>query len=103
MPGLFFGVLATFVIARASEAIHRAEIQDGLLPRFDEKQHSTQSLKHRDVFQQGDHAEDDDDDPYNLFGAAIERQQVDQIKNENDDEKCDQCTDKHPDPPPETS
>src|SRR5258708_16596078 len=53
------------------------------------------SLKHRDVFQQRDHAEDDDDDARDLLGAAVERQQVDQIENENNDEKCNQRDHQH--------
>jgi hypothetical protein len=49
-------------------------------------------LKHRDIFQQGNHAEDDHDHAHDLLGAAVERQQVDQIKNENNDEKSNECT-----------
>ena len=56
------------------------------------------SLDHRDVFQQRDHADDDHDDARDLLGAAVERQQVDQIENENNDEKRDECTDKHAGP-----
>lgn len=37
-------------------------------------------LKDRDVFQQRNDAENDHDDPCDLFGAAIERQQIDQIE-----------------------
>src|SRR5258708_38603479 len=59
-------------------------------PRNDE------NLKHRDVFQERDHAEDDHDDARDLLGAAVKRQHVDQIKNENNDEKCDEYADKHP-------
>ena len=51
-------------------------------------------LKYRDVFQQGNHAEDDYDDARDLLGAAIDRQQVDQVENKNDDHKRDQRTDK---------
>ena len=50
------------------------------------------ALKHRDVFQQGNHAKDDHDDAHDLLGTAVERQQVDQIQNENNDEKCDNRT-----------
>jgi len=56
-------------------------------------------LEHRDVLQQRNHAEDDHDDPRDLPGAAVERQQVDQIQDENDDEKCHEYTYKHPEIP----
>jgi hypothetical protein len=49
-------------------------------------------LENRDIFQQGNHAEDDHDHTYDLLGAAVERQQVDQIQNENNDEKRDKHT-----------
>src|SRR5690242_14518757 len=49
--------------------------------------------EHGDIFQQREHAENDDDDPADLLGAAIDRQHVDQIKNENDDEKGDERAD----------
>jgi hypothetical protein len=53
------------------------------------------ALKHRDVFQERNHAENDHDNARDLLGAAIERQHVDQIQNENDDEKCDEYTYEH--------
>jgi hypothetical protein len=53
------------------------------------------ALKYRDVFQQRNDAENDDDDTRDLLGATVERQQVDQIENENNDKKCDEHTDKH--------
>jgi hypothetical protein len=53
----------------------------------DEKQETTPRLKHRDIFEQRDHAEDDYDDAHDLFGAPVDRQQVDQIENQNNDEK----------------
>jgi hypothetical protein len=56
-------------------------------------------LKHRDVFQQRNDTEDDDDDSTDLLGASVERQQIDQVQNENDDQKRDECTDKHSYPP----
>jgi hypothetical protein len=56
-------------------------------------------LKYRDVFQQGNHAEDDYDDARDLLGAAIDRQQIDQVENKNNDHKRDQRTDKHPEIP----
>jgi hypothetical protein len=51
-------------------------------------------LEYREIFQQRDDADDDDNDPRDLFGAAIERQHVDQIEHQNNNEKCDQNTDK---------
>jgi hypothetical protein len=52
-------------------------------------------LKHRDVFQQRDHAEHDHDDAADLFGAAVERQQVDEIEDQDNDEKRDEYADEH--------
>src|ERR1700759_4643255 len=53
----------------------------------------TARLEHRDVFQQREHAEDDDDDPADLLGAAVDRQHVDQIEDEDDDKECDKRAD----------
>src|SRR5437870_2548339 len=55
--------------------------------------------EHRDVLQQRNHAEHDDDDAHDLFGTAVERQQVDQIENEDDDEEGDESADKHANSP----
>jgi hypothetical protein len=52
-------------------------------------------LKYRDIFQERDDAKHDDDDAADLLGAAIERQHVDQIKDENNDKKGDEYTDNH--------
>jgi hypothetical protein len=52
-------------------------------------------LEHRDIFQERDDAEHDDDHAADLLGAAIERQHVDQIENEDNDKKGDEHTDKH--------
>jgi hypothetical protein len=52
-------------------------------------------LEYREIFQQRDDADDDDNDPRDLFGAAIERQHVDQIEDQNNNEKCDQNTDEY--------
>src|SRR6478609_3988012 len=52
-------------------------------------------LKHREIFQQRDDADDDDDDARDLLGAAVQRQHVDQIEHQNDDEKGDQDTDEY--------
>src|ERR1700716_2192904 len=60
--------------------------------------HCDEVLEHRDVFQQRNHAEDDHDDTRHLLGAAVDRQQVDQVENENNDQKRDQRTDKHSNP-----
>src|SRR6516165_8631933 len=56
---------------------------------------SNPASKYRDIFEQRKHAEDDDDDAHDLLGAAVERQQIDQIENENNDEKGDENTYKH--------
>ena len=52
-------------------------------------------LKHRDIFEQRNHAEDNHDDAHDLFGAATERQQIDEIQNQNNDQKSDERTYKH--------
>src|ERR1700689_4523199 len=51
--------------------------------------------EHRDIFQQRNHAEDDHHDACDLLGAAVERQQVDQVQDQNDDEKRDEYADQH--------
>ena len=43
-------------------------------------------------------ADDDDDDARDLLGAAVERQHVDQIKNENNDKESDEYADEHAGP-----
>src|SRR5882762_2167192 len=49
--------------------------------------------EHRDVLQKRDHAEHDDDDAADLLGAAVERQHVDEVEHENNDEKGDEYAD----------
>ena len=56
---------------------------------------SNPASKHRDIFEERQHAKDDHDHPANLFGAAVQRQHADQIKNENDDKKGDEYADNH--------
>src|ERR1700730_24648 len=48
------------------------------------------AIEYRDIFQQRNHAEDDHHHAGDLLGAAVERQQVDQIENKNNDEKGNQ-------------
>jgi hypothetical protein len=50
-------------------------------------------LENLDIFQQREHADDDDDDADDLFRAAVNRQHVDEIKNQNDDKKCNENAD----------
>jgi hypothetical protein len=57
--------------------------------------HAWSLLEYREIFQQRDDADDDDNDPRDLFGAAIERQHVDQIEDQNNNEKRDQNTDEY--------
>src|SRR5580700_1773079 len=52
-------------------------------------------LEDREVFQQRDDAEHDDHHAHDLLGAAVHRQHVDQIKDEDDDDKSDQCADEN--------
>jgi hypothetical protein len=60
---------------------------------------SAKLLKYCDVFQQRNYAKDDHDDARDLLGAAVDRQQVDQIENKDNDEKRNQRTNKHRDSP----
>ena len=58
------------------------------------------SSVNRQIFQQRQYADDDDDDAHDLFGAAIDRQHVDEVKHQDDDKKRDQkADDKGPWPP----
>jgi hypothetical protein len=52
----------------------------------------------RDNFSSEIDADDDDDDACDLLGAAVERQQVDEIEDQDNDEKCDECADEHAGP-----
>src|ERR1700733_2092988 len=45
------------------------------------------------IFQQRQHADDDDDDAHDLFGATVDRQHVHEIEDEYDDKKGDQEAD----------
>ena len=51
--------------------------------------------RHPEVFQQRQDADDDDDDAHDLLGAAVDRQHVDEIENENDDEERDENADEN--------
>src|SRR5580693_7290685 len=55
----------------------------------------TPRLEYSEVFQQRDYAEDDDHHAHDLLGAAVHRQHVDEIKDEDDDDKGDQCADEN--------
>jgi hypothetical protein len=50
-------------------------------------------LENRKVFEQRNDADDDHDDLSDLPHAGIERQALNQIENEDDDEECDQDAD----------
>src|ERR1700720_1192450 len=52
-------------------------------------------LEYREVFQQRDDAQHGDHHAHDLLGAAVHRQHVDQIKNEDDDDEGDQCADEN--------
>jgi hypothetical protein len=43
-----------------------------------------------EISQQRQDADNDYDNPHNLFGATVDRQHVDEIKNKNNDEKGDE-------------
>jgi hypothetical protein len=60
---------------------------------------SRKRLKHRDIFEQRDHPENDHDDAHDLLGAPVERQQIDQIKDQDNDQKSNEYTYKHEIPP----
>ena len=44
-----------------------------------------QGLEDREIFQQRDHAENDHDHAHDLFGAAVDRQHIDEIEHQDDD------------------
>jgi hypothetical protein len=50
----------------------------------------TIASEHREIFQDRNDTDDDDDGTDDLLGAAVDRKQVDQIQNKNDDKKCNQ-------------
>src|SRR5215475_7746223 len=50
-------------------------------------------LEDREVAQQGQDADDDHDHAHDLLGAAVDRQHVDEVKHENDDDERDQGAD----------
>jgi hypothetical protein len=61
---------------------------------FDAKQSDDALLKYCEIAQQRENADNDDDHAHDLFGAAVDRQHVDQIENQNDDEESDQSANK---------
>src|SRR5215217_4852638 len=48
-----------------------------------------------EITKQRKHADDDDDDPHDLLGTAVDRQHVDEVENENDDKKRYQNADQY--------
>jgi hypothetical protein len=50
-------------------------------------------LEDGEIAQQRKNADNDDDNAHDLFGAAVDRQHIDKIKDQNDDKKGDQDTD----------
>src|ERR1700722_12982876 len=79
---------------RIERSHKKAPVTPGLF-----RQTPARPLKYRDVFEQRYHAQNDHDDADDLLGAAIERQQVDEIQNQNDDQKGHERTDEHVVPP----
>src|SRR5215510_4449426 len=55
----------------------------------------SRTSKDGQVFQHRDDADDDHDDTRNVLGAAVEGQHIDQIEDENDNQKRDQPTDQN--------
>jgi len=87
-------VIASQRVARSApddklrKAIHRSAIAEAWIASSLSLLAMTMGSKRRDVFQQRDHAEDDDDHPADLLGAAIDRQHVDQMENEAAASSC---------------
>jgi hypothetical protein len=52
-------------------------------------------LEDREVPQQRDYADNDHDDTDDLLGAAVDRQHVDEVKHQNNNDKRDQDTDEN--------
>ena len=56
--------------------------------------HNAAILEDSKVTQQRDYADDDHNGTYDLFGTAINRQQIDEVEDENDNDESDQNADK---------
>src|ERR1700722_14264867 len=54
---------------------------------------ATPVLEDREITQQGQDTDNDHDDAHDLFGAAVDRQHVDEIEDQDDDQKRDQNAD----------
>lgn len=54
-----------------------------------------QVSEHGEIFEEGDNADQDDDDLYDLPDLAVERQPLDEVKDENDHQEGDQDADQH--------
>jgi hypothetical protein len=52
------------------------------------------TLEDGKVLQQRNYADDDHDSAHNLLGATVDRQQIHEIKDENDDDKRNENADK---------
>jgi hypothetical protein len=52
------------------------------------------ALEDRKVPQEREDTDDDDNDSDDLFGSAVDRQQVDEIQHQNDDDESDKRADK---------
>ena len=50
-------------------------------------------LEDREIFQQRYNSDYDDDNARDLFGAAVNRQHVDEVKHQDDDKERDQNAD----------
>jgi hypothetical protein len=64
-------------------------------PPWKKRKWCCRDLENREISEQRNYADDDDDDLNDLPHPGVERQALHQIKNENDDEECDQDTDQH--------
>src|ERR1700709_811984 len=95
LPGLFFFVIASEAKQSSCAAQRKMDCFVASLLAMTAGAFVPTSLKHRDVFQQRDHAEHDHDHPADLLGAAVERQHVDEIEDQDNDEKRDQYADEH--------
>ena len=49
-------------------------------------------LEHRKIFQQRNYADNDHDHAHDLFGAAVDRQHVDELEHQDDDKEGDDHT-----------
>ncbi len=88
-----FGILLSPIVAAAAMALSSVSVVGNALRLRPHQTVTPDRSEDREIFQQRQHADDDDDDAHDLFGAAVDRQHVDEIEHQNDDKKRNQNAD----------